>query len=141
MFKKATEKNHSCAVIFLDINRMKYINDNFGHLQGDLAIRTIASAISQIAPEPWIGIRYGGDEYLVIGECNNEDEVKSLVEELEAGIKKQVSKMKLPFHLTVSSGYIMTDPSSSYSLSEYIQKADDSMYENKKIAHETDDNR
>lgn len=138
MFKEAVEKKNSCAVIFMDINRMKYINDNFGHLQGDLAIRTIANAIITETPPEWIGIRYGGDEYLIIGECSHEEEAKALQDKLMAGVANQVSKMSLPFDLTVSSGYIMTDPESSYTLAEYIQRADDVMYEQKKRSYEKD---
>lgn len=138
MFKNAKINGITCAIIFMDINRMKYINDNFGHLQGDLAIRTIANAISLVTPPSWISIRYGGDEYLIIGECVDEAEVKALVNKLDEAVRRQVSRMLLPYSLTASCGYIMTDPNSSYTLSEYVQKADDVMYENKKLAHEKD---
>ena len=117
---------------------MKHINDNFGHLQGDLAIRTIANAILQQAPESWIAIRYGGDEYLIIGECDDENEVKELVAHMEEGIKKQVRRMSLPFELSASCGYIMTDPTSSLTLAEYIKQADDVMYEHKKQSYEAE---
>ncbi|SCX08353.1 diguanylate cyclase (GGDEF) domain-containing protein [Lachnospiraceae bacterium YSD2013] len=138
MFKEAHAKNKSLAVVFVDINRMKHINDNFGHLQGDLAIRTIANAILQQAPESWIAIRYGGDEYLIIGECDDENEVKELVAHMEEGIKKQVRRMSLPFELSASCGYIMTDPTSSLTLAEYIKQADDVMYEHKKQSYEAE---
>ncbi|MBO4678340.1 MAG: GGDEF domain-containing protein [Lachnospiraceae bacterium] len=138
MFKSATEQNKTLAVIFIDINRMKQINDNFGHLQGDLAIRTIANAISQEVHDDCVAIRYGGDEFLVIGECCDEELVKGMVKKLEQSIKDQVSRMSLPFDLSASCGYIMTDPSSPSSLAEYIKKADEIMYEHKKQSYEED---
>ncbi len=138
LFAKAMEEKKTCAVIFMDIDRMKHINDNFGHLQGDLAIRTIANVISMTAPPNWICIRYGGDEYLIIGECSDENEVKALVSELAENEKRQVTHMMLPFTLEASIGYIMTDPGSSYTLAEYVKKADDIMYEAKKQTYEKD---
>ncbi|MCR5720789.1 MAG: GGDEF domain-containing protein [Lachnospiraceae bacterium] len=136
MFKNAVLQKKSLAVVFIDINRMKSINDTFGHLQGDLAIRTIASAINVGTPDEWIAIRYGGDEYLIIGECDDENIVKKLVSDMDASIKSQVSRMSLPFDLKASCGYIMTDPESNATLSEYIKRADDIMYEHKKHAYE-----
>lgn len=136
MFENAIEQKKKLTVVFVDINRMKQINDNFGHLQGDLAIRTIADAISHETPEGWIPIRYGGDEYLIIGDCDCEDRAKELLAKLEEGIKKQVNRMSLPFNLSASCGYIMTDPESPLTLAEYIQQADNVMYERKKKAHE-----
>ena len=136
MFKNAVSQKKSLAVVFIDINRMKSINDTFGHLQGDLAIRTIASAISVGTPAEWIAIRNGGDEYLIIGECDDENIVKKLVSDMETSIKTQVSRMSLPFDLKASCGYIMTDPESSATLSEYIKRADDIMYEHKKRTYE-----
>ena len=136
MFTNACEQQKTLAVIFVDINRMKYINDNFGHLQGDLAIRTIAGAINHEVPAGWIAIRYGGDEFLVIGECDKEETVQELVSDMEQSIKSQVKRMSLPFELSASCGYIMTDPDSRSTLAEYIKKADDVMYEHKKKSYE-----
>ncbi len=135
MYRKAHEENKSLAVVFVDINRMKLINDNFGHMQGDLAIRTIANAILQQVPESWIVIRYGGDEFLIIGESDNEVDVKEFVARMEDGIQKRVMRMHLPFELGASCGYIMTDPSSPSTLAQYVKQADDIMYEHKKQSY------
>ena len=50
---------------------MKHINDNFGHLHGDLAVKTVAAAVLQIVPKNWKVVRYGGDEFLVVGNSYN----------------------------------------------------------------------
>jgi diguanylate cyclase (GGDEF)-like protein len=47
---------------------MKVINDKYGHLQGDLAICTVAKVIKQVLKKNWIVVRYGGDEFLMVGE-------------------------------------------------------------------------
>lgn len=59
------------AMIFADVNHMKLINDKYGHLQGDNALRTVAEAIRQTMPKDWIAVRFGGDEFIMAGECKS----------------------------------------------------------------------
>ena len=56
--------------MFIDINRMKLINDYYGHLQGDIAIKVVADVIKKCISENWLPIRFGGDEFLVVGQCD-----------------------------------------------------------------------
>ena len=53
------------AVIYWDVNQLKYVNDNWGHLCGDRLITEVAKTIQSIAREEDIVIRYGGDEFLL----------------------------------------------------------------------------
>lgn len=61
--------SHKCKDKYLylfsiDIDRLKYINDNFGHAEGDFAITTVAAAISETSGEDAICARFGGDEFV-----------------------------------------------------------------------------
>ncbi|MBR5400560.1 MAG: GGDEF domain-containing protein [Treponema sp.] len=132
----AHEKNKKCAVMFADINRMKHINDNFGHLHGDLAIRTVASSLLKEMPQGWVGIRYGGDEFIAVGECGSEKMVSDYVKRLNKTLSTVVNSMNLPYPLTISCGYIFTDPKSSQSLVDYINQADSIMYVHKQKTYE-----
>ena len=136
ILEAANKKNKKCAIVFADINRMKHINDNFGHLHGDLAIRTVSSALLEEMPEKWVGIRYGGDEFIAVGECKSEKSVIDYVERLNANLKKQVDSMQLAYPLTISCGYILTDPKSDHTLVEYINQADSVMYVHKQQTYE-----
>ncbi|MCR4940450.1 MAG: GGDEF domain-containing protein [Treponemataceae bacterium] len=139
ILESSHKKGIPCAVVFVDINRMKYINDNFGHLQGDLAIRTVASELLGSIPKEWVGIRYGGDEFLAVGACEEEDRVKTIVKDIQDNLEKHVASMKLTYPLTVSIGYILSDPSSESSLIDYVNKADSLMYRNKQRTYEKED--
>ena len=132
----ANQKKKKCAIVFADINRMKHINDNFGHLHGDLAIRTVASALLNEMPEKWVGIRYGGDEFIAVGECKNEAFVKDYIDRMNKNLKKQVDSMQLAYPLTISCGYILTDPESTVTLVDYINQADSIMYIHKQQTYE-----
>ena len=129
-------QNLSNAIIFIDINRLKYINDTFGHLQGDMAIRTIATVISECMPKEWMAVRYGGDEYLIIGPVIEGTDVQYLCERICSTVGKRGEEMRLPYRLSASYGYLTTDPTSDTTLEEYIETVDRYMYENKKRTYE-----
>lgn len=136
LFEKSKKGKNACALIFADINRMKQINDNFGHLHGDLALRTVASSIFEELPENWINIRYGGDEFISIGSCCDEVFIKDVITRLNNNLGKKVAAMKLSYSLKISCGYIITDPASAFSLNDYINQADTLMYVHKQKSHE-----
>ena len=133
---KAHEKGKKCAIVFADINRMKHINDNFGHLHGDLAIRTVSGAMLKEMPENWVGIRYGGDEFIAVGECSSEKTVIKLIDRMNETLRKEVEAMQLAYPLTISCGYILSDPKSKLSLVDYINQADSIMYVHKQKTYE-----
>ena len=122
-------------VMFIDINRMKRINDVFGHLNGDAAIRLTASSIKSNLRDEWIAVRFGGDEFLVIGDVKNEEGAQSFKEDVLESVSKFNHEGNWPFRLSVSCGYIISDEGEYKPLQDYIKEADDFMYETKKKMH------
>lgn len=141
--KELKKKGSDGIVIFADINRMKTINDMYGHLQGDLAIRTVANAIKENIPEGWMAIRYGGDEFLAVGECADGTgtgrEAEEVKDKILHGLEAMQKKMLLPYRLSASIGYQLIDSSSSETLDEYINAADGEMYIHKQEMHRMED--
>ncbi|MBO4704477.1 MAG: GGDEF domain-containing protein [Spirochaetaceae bacterium] len=137
LFEEAHKNGKSCAVVFIDMNRMKEINDNYGHLQGDLAIKTVASVLSECNPEGWIGIRYGGDEFVSVGICNDEKIAVKYIDEVCTLLKKRAEELALEYTITVSCGYALSDPASTLTLFDYVSKADSVMYLNKQKTYAT----
>lgn len=134
-FFAQNKKNGLTTVLFfVDINKMKFINDNFGHLHGDLAVKTIAAAVMEVIPKNWLPIRYGGDEFLVVGNSKNykgEDYCKIITDR----ITKKTSIMKLPYLLSASVGTYSVPPNSPMTLEEAVEKCDELMYEVKEAFH------
>ncbi len=122
-------------VMFIDINLMKRINDVFGHMSGDAAIRLTASAIKSNLKDGWIGVRFGGDEFMVIGSVNDPEEAEELKNAINNNIDKVNKDGVWPFRLSISSGYILSDKETKKSLNDYIKDADNLMYETKKKLH------
>ena len=124
-------------VMFVDINYMKNINDKFGHLHGDNAIKTVVSAINDNTSDDTIAVRFGGDEFLVISpDCDEEEASKirgSIMDRLDSVNDSKVN----PYDISVSIGYVVTDPVTRPHeiLQEYIKEADKIMYEIKKEMH------
>lgn len=126
------------VLFFVDINKMKHINDNFGHLHGDLAVKTVSAAAMEIVPKNWYCVRYGGDEFLVVGNSKNyngEDYCTQITNRL----KEKTSVMHLPYNLSASVGTISIPPNSTLTLEQAVEEVDKIMYEKKQAFHKEDD--
>ena len=133
------KKNGLTTVLFfVDINKMKHINDQFGHLHGDLAVKTVAAAAMETVPKNWLTIRYGGDEFLIVGNSRNyngEDYCEKIKERLAA----KTSVMHLPYNLSASVGTYSVPANSDLTLEQAVENVDNIMYEQKQAFHKDDD--
>ena len=126
------------VIMVADINKMKEINDVHGHLNGDMAIKTVANVIKNTIPVSWKAVRYGGDEYVIIGDYDVSGDVEAIKEEI-IGKSSQVSEeLNTPFRLSVSVGYVIIDPENTLENEEYFRMADEAMYDMKREAHKND---
>lgn len=115
----------------IDMDSLKKINDEFGHVEGDFAIKRVAAAIAECCSDRYIFARTGGDEFFVIGQNVEEEE--------GAACLKQISRELDAFNLThtktydihISSGYYLDTPGSDDQLDNFIKVADRFMYHNK----------
>lgn len=127
------ERKTVCFVS-LDLDNLKAINDTYGHLTGgDLALKTIANAITSASPEGSIAARFGGDEYLVfIPDCN----------ERGAGVFRRRFEKYLAeynknarFAVGASIGTAVFELGDGLTLGHCIHESDELMYQEKKRRH------
>lgn len=135
-FEEAQKAGKANAILFMDINRMKSINDTYGHLQGDMAIRIIASVIQECIPKEWMAVRYGGDEFIIIGVCEDELMLQYLCERMSSTAAKRGEELMLPYKLSASSGYMLSSPNDDKPIEQYVMMADEYMYKNKRRSYE-----
>ena len=130
-------------VMFVDINYMKRINDEFGHLHGDNAIMTVVSAIKANIRDDAIAVRFGGDEFLIISPVSGEREASMVRNSILGFLYDRNIEKTVPYEISVSIGYVVTDPESrpDAGLEDYIKDADKLMYEIKKEMHMQNDRR
>lgn len=136
-FYAQNKKNGLTTVLFfVDINKMKTINDNFGHLHGDLAVKTVSASVLEVVPKNWMCVRYGGDEFLVVGNSRNyngEDYCQKIKERLAA----KTALMKLPYTLSASVGSYSVPANSELTLEQAVENVDSLMYNQKQAFHKT----
>lgn len=131
-FRDIYEEKKVFSMIMFDMDGLKPINDNYGHLSGNHAICIIANTIAEAAKEGDLVMRYGGDEFLIISHDTNKnywEEQKGIINEK---LQKIAEKKKLPYSLGVSLGYAESNVENSLSMDECYIKADEAMYQHKK---------
>lgn len=123
----------SFSLFSVDLDRLKYINDNFGHFTGDKAIITAADIVRKAAGPRAVCARFGGDEFIVVipdGEdsVNYIDRVNELAESFNASKKE-------PFELGVSIGKASLKITDRENIDVAMKAADEKMYECKRRHH------
>ncbi len=89
--ERAIRHNLPLTVIMLDIDNFKQYNDKFGHLQGDMALKTVTDVIQQVTrPEDFVA-RYGGEEFLLVLPDTTIEKAKEVAER----IRKKISETKI----------------------------------------------
>ncbi len=109
------------AVISMDINGLKKINDTFGHLEGDKAIKTCANSFVAVNDVKMKVYRVGGDEFNALVFNATEDEIIKTIEKM--------SKLIKDANYSCSFGYIMNKE--GYSIEKLIKDSDKMMYQAK----------
>ncbi len=125
----------STVLLFVDIDNMKLINDDYGHLNGDLAIKATATAMREPLDDKWLFGRYGGDEFVAVGDYVDDEFIENYRKDFKAALSRITSSLKVVFPLTASVGYTVIRPDDTGRVEDFIAQADQSMYEQKKIAH------
>ena len=133
LFEIVQREHNFLSVFFLDIDRFKNINDQYGHRFGDVGIQSVAKTIKALFKRPSdLAIRYGGEEFLIVTYGNTPEESQFLAERLRKEIEiTKVSLNNQTLSLTLSIGLFCCIPERTQTLEQVIQQADLAMYEAK----------
>lgn len=137
--KVSDRRNYEIMVMFLDLDRLKYINDNFGHEQGDFAINAVAHALSEVEPSKCVASRYGGDEFVLIGLNCDLETTKMIKSEIEQKLQL-VNRRGIPYEVSASIGYCIRSSDSKLSLDACMKAADENMFAEKCMRHKRREN-
>lgn len=123
-------ENKPLAVIMCDLDGLKYINDNFGHEEGDNAIHKTACALKACCPPNAICTRFGGDEMMAVYPVSeNERDVRALFCEY---LDKYNSGSGKPYAVAASMGIYIAPEGDKPDFEELVKKSDKLMYSEKK---------
>jgi two-component system cell cycle response regulator len=130
---KSAERLHSKLLLaYIDIDNIKFINDTFGHEQGDAVLIDTADILLNTFRKSDIICRIGGDEFAILAINFDESYPQNLIDRLQYYIDAQNHKRKKKYKISMSMGFAFYDPETPCSLDVLMAKADQSMYEQKK---------
>lgn len=131
-FMRATRHPESIAVLMLDLDRFKELNDTFGHPTADRMLKLVAAKCRNLVRETDLVARYGGEEFICMLLESTRDGALMTAQRIRQGIEQSsLEHNSVPVRVTVSIGVAHTDWASETTLQEMIQFADRALYQAK----------
>jgi len=129
--RTATADSHACAIMFLDLDGFKPVNDTFGHPKGDAVLRAVAKRLTdQVAHDGVVG-RMGGDEFaIVIPDAQSRTKVEQMADRIIQTIKDPYDIDGTNIRIGVSIGCAF-GPMDGATVDDLILKADLALYQAK----------
>tara|TARA_R110002111_G_C6006299_1_gene373982 strand:+ start:2171 stop:6670 length:4500 start_codon:yes stop_codon:yes gene_type:complete len=125
------EKENIMAVMFIDINRFKLVNDSYGHEAGDLLLKIVAERLTRSVRQEDIVSRFGGDEFVIaLTNIKSFEVIEKLANKIQSNISRPFVFLGKEMHLGASMG-ISVSPSNGNNISDLIKNADIAMYQSK----------
>jgi diguanylate cyclase (GGDEF)-like protein len=126
-----------CAVLLIDLDRFKQVNDTLGHGAGDRLLIAISDRIRAFAAVPEDAARLGGDEFALIlrGSAAVEEQARATIRRLQGSIAQSIVIDGRPVHPSASVGIAFVSDRTSRA-SDLLEAADMDMYRDKAVRHQ-----
>jgi two-component system cell cycle response regulator len=130
---RAARHGRRLALVLFDIDRFKAINDEFGHLGGDLTLRELAACVKKEIRQDELLARYGGEEFAIVLPETDVQEASIAAER----VRKLVAEHPFqyadkPYQVTVSLGVAATTGTEAICSADLIGRADEKLYQAKR---------
>ncbi|MBR4514270.1 MAG: diguanylate cyclase [Lachnospiraceae bacterium] len=134
MIKDRMNRGMTLTIFSIDMDGLKIINDNYGHLEGDYAIKTMALAIKNFVARNGICARFGGDEFecAIITDSPLNMDADTVRDRLNGYIKKHSDTNK-PYEISGSVGSVSAVIDDNLDVDALMKEADQKMYADKEI--------
>lgn len=132
LHEKTEESNGYLSIVSIDMDGLKYINDNFGHAEGDEALIHLAKVLQGLVKEDEICARIGGDEFVALLVSDTRDRHLEFPNLFNRAMAEENARLAKPYSLSASYGICCISEEKGLSLMAGIQAADKRMYIQKK---------
>ncbi|PMP85803.1 MAG: hypothetical protein C0174_03370 [Thermodesulfobium narugense] len=109
-YERVKLNNKKLFLFFFDIDGLKKINDSYGHINGDIAIKNIAKILKSALRDSDLLARFGGDEFVALVVCNSQSNTDQILNRISKKIHDLNSSKILNFNLSVSCGISEVKP-------------------------------
>ncbi|MDH4261438.1 MAG: sensor domain-containing diguanylate cyclase [Spirochaetia bacterium] len=124
----------TASLVFLDLNKFKSINDNFGHAEGDRALIIFVDQLSKMLRESDLFARLGGDEFAVLFSGTPKEIAEDSICKLHQAFNKYNQESDLGYDITFSYGIVEFNPDKHQTIEMLLNEGDQLMYEHKKYS-------
>lgn len=122
--------------IMIDIDYFKSINDNFGHSEGDKALRETARLLKGTFPKKSVVSRFGGDEFMILLDDADQEGLTADIARLYEAVERENNRHNLrPYRLQLSAGGVLWTPNPGDDMDAFLKKLDEAMYREKEAHH------
>ena len=131
MIKRCDLVKMKMVLCYVDVNKLKPVNDNLGHAEGDRYIKVVAQTIKECVRERDVVARVGGDEFLLALYNHTLESAENVVHRIRKTLDQKGTSDDYPYDVGASFGMAMYNPNCPCTMETLIDRADDAMYENK----------
>lgn len=128
LLEQAKQEKSPLFLCVIDLDGMKQINDNFGHIEGDFALKKVCETISGACRGEYLCARTGGDEFVVLAKNVTEMEGRAWMLKMEKELEKFNKTSEKPYAIHASYGITSRVPEETESMQQYIKESDEKMY-------------
>ena len=118
------------ALIFIDLDKFKHINDSLGHTVGDQVLLETAMRFKQEMRSDYVLARWGGDEFVVVLPTNDYQQISQVIKRLITSLQRPFMINHSPHHLSMSAGVALY-PNDGQNVEQLLRCADTAMYQAK----------
>tara|TARA_R110002153_G_scaffold107109_4_gene246907 strand:+ start:71979 stop:72830 length:852 start_codon:yes stop_codon:yes gene_type:complete len=126
-----TRQKMPATLVFMDLNKFKQINDEFGHAEGDDVLKTFANLISNECRESDLFARLGGDEFVILFINTTTSAAKETIIRLQQSLNAHKQKANNTYKINFSYGIVSFNPNKHKTIEALLEDGDSQMYEHK----------
>ena len=131
MLNRWVAKKADFILCFVDMDNLKYVNDKYGHLEGDVYILKVSNILKSFSPDVTV-CRIGGDEFMLLELGWTKEDSEEQLEALRSRLIRKGENDECPYYNSMSYGIVEVKPDNTLSTGELLAIADERMYEYKR---------